>query len=159
MRSTPLIAFAFAVACASQKPLTTPKELEVPPDGSKLLFSGKAEGAQFYACATEGWKLKAPDAEVVNDAGDKLRHYAGPTWEASDGSKVVGEVKAKAQVDAAAIPWLLLGAKATEGTGQLAHTRWIQRLETRGGKAPDGGCQAGAEVRVPYAALYRFWGS
>jgi len=156
MRFVPLIAFVFA--CASQKPLPTPVELNVPPDGSALLLSGKAEGTQIYTCATEGWKLKGPDAEVVSDAGDKIRHYAGPTWEASDGSKVVGEVKEKAQVDAAAIPWLLLGAKSTEGGGRLAHTRWIQRLETRGGKAPDGGCQAGTEVRVPYAAVYRFWG-
>ena len=153
--------FALVVSCASQKPVPTPAELNIPADGSSLLFSGNAEGAQIYTCTAEGWKLKAPDAVVVNEGGEKVRHYAGPTWEAADGSKVVGELKAKSQVDAAAIPWLLLGAKSTEGSGPLARTRWVQRLETRGGKAPDGGCDAasaGAETRVAYSAVYRFWG-
>src|ERR1700674_3930984 len=113
-----------AVACASQRPQPSrgeaaAPELNVPDDGSVLLFSGLGEGSQIYACspkpdgAGQEWKLKAPDAAVTDGSGVKLRHYAGPTWEAGDGSKVVGDVKARAQVDQAAIPWLLLGAKST----------------------------------------------
>jgi hypothetical protein len=158
-------------ACASRQPLpargdAAAPDLSVPEDGSRLIFAGKADGAQVYACTAKAeggheWKLKAPDAVVVSDSGEKLSHYAGPTWEASDGSKVVGEVKARAQVDAAAVPWLLLAAKSNAGSGLLAHARWIQRFETRGGKAPDGGCDAersGAEVRIAYSAVYRIWG-
>ncbi len=144
-----LISMLFA--CASQKPVPTPVDV---PEGAKLIFAGEAEGAQVYACSDGAWKLKAPDALV----GGKVRHYAGPTWEAPDGSRVVGEVKGKAEIDAASIPWLLLRAKSTEGEGLLAHAAWIQRLETRGGKAPASACEAGAELRVPYTAVYRFYG-
>lgn len=168
-----VIAIAFWVsACAARQPMpergnSSAPELAIPEDGTKLIFSGKADGAQIYACTAKPdggfeWKLKAPDAEVVNDSNERLRHYAGPTWEASDGSKVVGEMKSKAQVDAAAIPWLLLGAKSNAGAGLLSHARWIQRFDTQGGKAPDGGCsgeKAGAEARVHYSALYRIWGN
>ena len=145
-----LISLLF-VACASQKPVPTPLEV---PGGAKLLFAGEAEGAQVYACDAGAWKLKAPDAIV----GGTVKHYAGPTWEAPDGSKVVGEVKARAEVDAESIPWLLLSAKSTEGDGIFAHASWIQRLETRGGKAPATACEAGADLRVPYTAVYRFYG-
>jgi len=90
-----------------------------------------------------------------------LRHYAGPTWEANDGSKVVGEVKARADApDADAIPWLLLTAKSTSGSGVLASTLSVQRVQTAGGKAPASGCgpaQAQQEIRVPYTATYYFF--
>ncbi len=161
-----------AAACVSNQPHPSRGEaaepgLSVPDDGSRQIFSGLGEGSQIYTCSPKPdgsgleWKLKAPDATVTDGSGAKLRHYAGPTWEAGDGSKVVGEVKARAEVDVAAIPWLLLGAKSTSGAGLLAHAHWIQRLETRGGKAPDGGCDAdhaGAELRVAYSAVYKFWG-
>jgi len=50
-------------------------------------------------------------------AGNKIaKLYAGPTWESNDGSKAVGEVKAKVNgPDPNAIPWLLLSAKSTSG--------------------------------------------
>jgi hypothetical protein len=132
-----------AVACASHAPkadrsLPGAAELSVPDDGSELLFAGHAEGVQVYSCAAKAgggyeWKLKGPDAEVTASSGEKLKHYAGPTWEAADGSKVVGEAKARAQVDATAVPWLLLSAKSTDGSGLLAKARWIQRA---GSSAP-----------------------
>jgi hypothetical protein len=152
MRS--IAAVVLLCACASNKPMPTSVAVAVPDDGSKVIFAGNAEGAQVYGCNEGAWKLKAPDAVVDG----KVKHYAGPTWEAPDGSKVVAEVKAKADVDGASIPWLLLRAKSTEGEGLLAHARWIQRLETKGGKAPAAACEAGAELRVPYTAVYRIWG-
>lgn len=59
------------------------------------------------------WVFKAPEAELFNSAGKRIgRHYSGPTWEANDGSKVIGEVKARDNgPDPNAIPWLLLSAK------------------------------------------------
>ena len=89
------------------------------------------------------------------------RHYAGPTWETNDGSKVVGELKAKADAkDTNAIPWLLLGTKQHEGAGVFSKVTYIHRLDTVGGKAPAQGCDgtsAGKQIRVPYTATYYFY--
>ncbi len=68
-------------------------------------------------------------------------HYAGPTWESTDGSKVVGEVKEKYSVpDAKAIPWLLLSAKSNSAAGTFAQIASIQRINTEGGQAPTDVC-------------------
>jgi uncharacterized protein DUF3455 len=90
------------------------------------------------------------------------RHYAGPTWESKDGSSVVGEVRASepAPDPAAAIPWLLLAAKATAGSGLFSATSSIQRVQTLGGLAPSAACSAsntGQVARVPYTATYYFY--
>ena len=99
--------------------------------------------------------------KFTSDHGSIGKHYAGPTWESNDGSKVVGEVKAKdAGPNASAIPWLLLSAKSTTGDGVFSHTQSIQRLHTVGGKAPADGCNQtllGKETRVPYKATYFFY--
>jgi hypothetical protein len=61
-----------------------------------------------------------------------------------------------------AVPWLLLRAKSREGTGALASTKYIRRVDTIGGIAPSAGCDpahAGAEVRVDYLANYDFYGA
>jgi hypothetical protein len=101
----------------------------------------------------------APDAKLV-DAGGLLvgHHYAGPTWEAGDGSKVVGVVKAK--VDAPnpnSIAWLLLTTHSTGMPGLFASITTIQRVATAGGAMPTTGCGTatiGKQERVPYTAQY-----
>jgi len=48
-----------------------------------------------------------------------------------------------------------------EGTGVLSRATTIQRLNTKGGKAPASGCDTahvGQEVRTPYTADYLFCG-
>ena len=66
-------------------------------------------------------------------------------------------------VDKTAIPWLLLRAtKTTAGRDgdRLAHTTFIQRVNTVGGLAPTSGCSASTlntETRVDYKADYFFW--
>jgi hypothetical protein len=108
------------------------------------------------------WTFKAPEAEL-RDRANRIfgRHYAGPTWEASDGSSVVGEVAARdAGPDPNAIPWLLLRATSTSGRGVLSETKSILRIGTSGGKAPADGCNEaliGKELRVPYQAEYYFY--
>jgi hypothetical protein len=45
------------------------------------------------------------------------------------------------------------------GNGLLSKVTHIQRLNTKGGKAPSSGCDpahAGEEIRVPYSATYLF---
>jgi Protein of unknown function (DUF3455) len=144
-----------------------PEKLKLP-DTQKAALEVKATGFQIYTCAASKpdpskfeWTFKAPEAELFDSAGKKVgSHYAGPTWESTDGSKVVGELKAKDDgPDPTAIPWLLLTAKSTSGTGVFARTLSIQRLQTAGGKAPAAGCDpahSGKEARIAYTATYAF---
>jgi hypothetical protein len=145
-----------------------PEGLKVP-GTEELSIALQATGVQIYTCAAAkddparfDWTFKAPEANLFDSAGKKIgRHYAGPAWESDDGSKVIGELRAKDNgPDANAIPWLLLSAKSTSGNGVFGRTQSIQRLQTSGGKAPAEGCdqaQAGKEARVPYKATYYFY--
>lgn len=89
------------------------------------------------------------------------RHFAGPTWALSDGSSVVGKVAAMHDSpDSSSIPWLLVSVVSHSGQGALTQATHIQRIDTKGGKAPDTGCDAstaGKELRMPYTATYVFF--
>jgi hypothetical protein len=104
----------------------------------------------------------APDAELF-DAHGKLigRHGAGPFWQATDGSRIIGAVKAKADAPVAgAVPWLLLATKSNGPEGSFSKVTAIQRVNTAGGMAPAAGCAselAGTRVRIPYTAEYYFF--
>jgi hypothetical protein len=140
-----------------------------PPAGQRLSLETVGIGVQIYECKPAKddpkrfeWVFKAPEAELFDSAGKRIgRHYAGPTWEANDGSKVVGEIKGRDNgPDPGSIPWLLLSAKSTAGNGVFSRIQSIQRLRTEGGKAPAAGCdraQAGNETRVAYKAGYYFY--
>ena len=139
-----------------------------PPPGQALALAALGTGAQIYECqATQedpmrfSWILKAPQADLTDSSGKPVgKHYAGPTWEANDGSKVIGALVAKHDAPDAAIPWLLLRAKSTSGSGIFSTIASIQRLRTVGGVAPANGCdrsQSGKEARIPYTAEYRFY--
>jgi hypothetical protein len=138
-------------------------------DGHKPFLTGHAEGVQIYACnAIAGghrWGLVAPRANVYDDNGKLLvTHYGGPTWEARDGSSVVGRRDAGVTVDATAIEWLRLSA-ARSAAGpdgdRLKVTTYIQRINTAGGLAPAAAdCNAstaGTRTEVPYTADYVFF--
>jgi hypothetical protein len=143
-----------------------PEQLK-PPEGQALAAEAHAKGFQVYTCKNDGnaynWTLKGPDAELFDKAGKKVgRHFAGPTWEWSDKSQVTGKMMTSSpSPDADSIAWLLLVATAHLGDGVLANVTNIQRLNTKGGKAPTGGCDAahdGQESRVAYTADYYFYG-
>jgi hypothetical protein len=123
-------------------------------------------GAQVYTCAASpsgfGWRLKAPEAKLLDGAGAEFgRHFAGPSWQARDGSKVVGEVMVSDPApQPGSIPWVLLRAKSHSGNGAFASVGYIARIRTEGGVAPAAGCDAthtGVERRVAYSALYLFF--
>ena len=139
-----------------------PAELALPQRGTPL---GKypAKGVQIYVCRVKGalneWDFKAPEAELSDAQGRPFaRHYAGPTWEAADGSKIVGKVLASEPAPkAGAIPWLLLSTEPP-ASGILAGVRFVQRVNTSGGVGPTGACPtAGTEQRVDYTADYIFY--
>lgn len=124
-----------------------------------------ATGVQIYECGEKdgkwGWQLKAPDAKLFDDAraNEIGKHYEGPTWEANDGSKVKGTVKARQDAPAGNIPWLLL-ATTTDGLGRFAGVTHIQRVNTEGGVAPKKGCDKamnGMTERIDYKADYFFY--
>ena len=153
--------------CATAPP--TVADALRPASGQTLSAEALATGVQIYECsATKDqpsryeWVFKAPEAELSSRAGRSIgKHYAGPTWEASDGSKVLGEVKGRDPgPDASAIPWLLLTAKSNTGTGIFSRVASIQRVDTVGGIAPKTPCgrdNVNQVVRVPYKATYYFY--
>lgn len=169
-RSWLIIGILFAISCSRPaRPYIPPPPVPEVPDGQTVLLKALGKGVQIYNCtATDAdrgkfdWSFKAPEADLTNEDGKKIaKHYAGPTWEANDGSKVVGEVLKKADAPRpGAIPWLLLKAKTNEGTGTFARITYIQRVDTEGGVAPAAGCNQAhvkTEARVDYKANYYFY--
>jgi len=152
----------FAHCAAAQQ---VPPQLQ-PPAGEQLLLQVHAKGDQIYTCKADGaqfaWALKAPDAQLF-EKDDKPfgKHFAGPSWEANDGSRVTGKAVANApSPDAYSVPWLLVNIVSHDGNGVLSRATSIQRLNTKGGKAPASGCDTGhvnTEIRVPYSADYLFF--
>jgi len=135
------------------------------PAGAKLVAHLRGTGDQVYKCAASGtaysWALQRPDAKLKETSGaDAGTHGAGPSWTAKDGSSVSAKKVAQADAPAPdAVPWLLLQATSTAGKGRFSGVPYIQRLGTKGGKAPAAGCDAahaGAESRASYSADYYF---
>lgn len=135
----------------------------VPPQEGSLVGRYAAKGIQIYVCTVKGggseWAFKAPEAELIDAQGRPFaKHYAGPTWEAPDGSKIVGKILASEPAPKThAIAWLLLSAESS-GSGALSGVRFVQRVNTNGGVGPTGTCPtAGTERRVDYTADYIFY--
>jgi Protein of unknown function (DUF3455) len=159
MKRNTIVLSILAAGCASTVPV--PDSLK-PGANESLALVVPAKGVQIYECRAAKWVFVAPEAELFDRAGKKIgSHYAGPHWEAADGSKIAGAVKARADAPAAgAIPWLLLGTKSVGAEGAFSKVTSIQRVATVGGVAPAGDCaQAGAQARVEYTADYYFFTS
>jgi hypothetical protein len=141
-----------------------------PPKGHVLRFKADAEGVQIYVSKEVekgkfAWAFKAPLADLLVDGKKVGYHYAGPTWELADGSRVVrdaGEDIAaiSAPNPKANIPWLRIklrtDGKAEGGFDKVTH---VLRIRTEGGLAPSQSpARAGTEVGVRYKAVYEFYG-
>jgi hypothetical protein len=159
-----LAGLILAFSAAGQQAQQIPEDLK-PPANEKLVVQVHATGDQIYTCQVNStpaaWVLKAPDAKLSTADGKVFgKHFAGPSWEAADGSRVVGKAAANAaSPDADAVPWLLVKVVSHAGAkGVLSPVTSIQRINTQGGKAPADGCNAaGLEIRVPYSADYLFY--
>jgi len=156
------LVFALAFAAPAQQ---APPQLQ-PPAGEQLFLTVHAKGDQVYSCKPDGsqfaWLLKAPDADLFDADGNLFgKHFAGPSWMASDTSRVNGKAVASApSPDPDSIPWLLIHVVSHEGNGVLARATSIQRLNTKGGRAPASGCDSAhenQESRSPYTADYLFF--
>ena len=160
----PLIASLAAVSAFAQ----TPADI-TPPAGNKAAMTLSATGMLSYECKAVAdkpgafaWTFAGPDAKLW-DANKKEvgKYYAGPTWEATDGSKVTGKQLAVSPSAAGAIPLQLVQAAPTTGAGAMADVTYIQRLKTVGGVAPaTPACVAtnvGTKSTVGYTADYVFF--
>lgn len=159
---------ALLAGCASTQSPIIPQKLN-PAAGESMTLIVPAKGVQVYECRMSKsqpgayeWAFVAPDAELFDTTGTRIgKHYAGPHWEATDGSKVVAKLIERADAPKAGdIPWLLLGAKSVGPQGAFSRVTSIQRVNTVGGVAPKAGCSqdnAGTPARIPYTADYYFF--
>lgn len=171
MKRIVLAALAVAVSAAAwATPLTgdIPAALR-PSPGESLAATLSAKGVQIYECRTSAkvpsgytWTFIAPEADLFDADGSQVGlHGAGPFWQAVDGSRIVGHIKARANAPTrGAIPWLLMTAESTGSDGRFSRVSSIQRIDTAGGTAPLEPCTAetiGVQVRVRYTAIYRLF--
>ncbi|MCI0533666.1 MAG: DUF3455 domain-containing protein [Verrucomicrobiales bacterium] len=131
------------------------------PDGEHVSSHAYAAGVQIYRWSGASWDFVAPEATLFSDPCYEEQvglHYAGPTWEANDGSKVIGARVAGCTPSRGAIPWLRLAATSLTDCGRFARLSHILRVNTIGGTAPaEPGAFVGDEARVPYTAEYYFY--
>jgi hypothetical protein len=146
------------VSAKAQTPL--PDAIAAP--GETVVLTVHAEGAQVYECkaGADGklaWAFREPIATLFVDGKTIGRHYAGPNWEHSDGSAVVGKAAGNAPgATSDDIAWLKLQVTASRGSGVLTGVTTVQRINTKGGKL-DGPCdKAGTFKSAPYSAEYVF---
>jgi Protein of unknown function (DUF3455) len=159
-------------ACASQQrptPMVNVPDKLKPGANESLAMIVPARGVQIYECRARKdrvgeyeWAFVAPEADLFDARGNRTgRHYAGPHWEATDGSKIVGAVKERADAPVAdAIPWLLLAAKSVGSEGSFSKVTSVQRVNTVGGVEPKAGCSqaaVGTPARTNYTADYYFF--
>ena len=101
------------------------------PAGNKVFLVGHAKGDQIYTCDGSVWTV-APRADLYGDNGKLVAtHFAGPTWQATDGSTVKGSVEERAR---RARRW-----RAASWTRSLRPRRFPR--PTRDGNGRDGSCQ------------------
>ena len=137
-----------------------------PLPGQHPLLTLTAKGVQIYTCkqvdeATR-WTFHAPEATLFDEKEAKAGTYtAGPLWRYKDGSSVKAEIIATNPAPVPdSIPWLLLKAVSSQGSGLMTRVDSIRRTATHGGIAPADGCDAehlNTVTRIPYTATYTFY--
>lgn len=172
MRVGLLLSLVVVAGCGSLSGAFTrvPVPQDIAPAASqKLERVLVANGVQIYRCERKPgppvgyeWTFQSPDAILRDVAGKYVgKHYGGPTWEAEDGSKVVGTIEARRDAsERGAIPWLRLSARSTGTAGIFAGVTSIVRISTSGGTPPATGCnepELGKILRVPYTADYNLY--
>lgn len=147
------------------------------------LFVAPAMGERVYVCQPRAdlpgrweWVLRRTTETLIDEVGTRpSRIYQGrgqtlarqvgeATWESYDGSRIVGQLLTSAPAPTpGALPWLFwqrINPAPTDRKDVLSPVTYIQRLDTQGGLPPRqaDAIAAGKELRVPYIALYVFYG-
>ncbi|MDD5410249.1 MAG: DUF3455 domain-containing protein [Methylobacter sp.] len=146
--------------------VSIPEQIKVP-EGYSPVLTAHAKGDQIYQCSLKegkySWETLAPDAKLFDAEGKIVgNHTAGPLWEYKEGSRVVGRVVKKIDMEpGASIAWLLVEVVSHQGDGLFSNVSFINRVNTHGGLPPSSGCDVnhlGGEKRVAYTADYIFYG-
>jgi hypothetical protein len=161
-RNTAFALLLLSGSFVSARAVETPLAEAIMAPGETVVLTLHAEGAQVYECkaGTDGklaWAFREPIATLLADGKTVGRHYAGPNWEHSDGSAVVGKAAGNAPgATPNDIPWLKLAVISQRGSGILTGVTTVQRINTIGGKL-EGACdKAGTFKSAPYSADYVF---
>ena len=154
--------------------LTIPAIVSVPenlPNGNTRVATYYAVGVQKYKARIKAgsdpvsyeWVFVAPQADLYDITNAKVgTHGAGPFWSTSPIDSIFGQQFSPARTapspDPESIDWLLLMPKVgTTPTGIFADVDFIQRIATKGGKAPLTPPTSLSEtVDVKYKTVYRF---
>ena len=158
---------------ASEK-LQMPASIELPanlPAGNSRVATFFAEGVQKYKAREVAgsnplryeWAFVAPQADLYDATNAKVgTHSAGPTWQLSPNDSIYAQQfsppRTASSPDPESIDWLQLMPKTgTTPTGIFSDVAYIQRIATKGGKAPlTPPTRADQTVEVKYRAVYRF---
>ena len=168
-------AAAVLSACASAPMMMKVDNASLPepvrvPAGQKMMMAATGVGEITYECREKKdvagqheWAFVAPVATLYSaDRKTVGKYYAGPTWEAADGSKVTGKQLAVSPASPGNIALQLVKADPATGAGAMTGVSYIQRLNTKGGVAPALACDAaskGQRQQVRYEADYVFYGT
>src|SRR5688500_13169021 len=69
-------------------------------EGNKVFLVSHAVGVQIYTCNGSTWSSAVPRANLYGKNGHLIiTHFGGPTWQAKDGSRAVGTVVDRVNVD------------------------------------------------------------
>ena len=167
MLALPVVIAACAATTMVVDNAQLPEAVRVPA-GQTQAMSTTGRGEITYECRAKAgaagafeWAFVAPVATLVDGSGKTVgKYYAGPTWEAADGSKVTGKQVAIAPASPGSIPLQLVKTEPAMGQGAMQGMSYIQRLKTQGGVAPASPCtaaDAGRRQQVGYAADYVFY--
>ena len=183
------LAFATALPQAQENPPVppaVPDNIRVPA-GFRAYLVSHAAGTQNYMCLPSGkqvaWTFQTPQATGFDGDGDAeqmLTHFLSPnplesgtaraTWQHSRDTSAVWARRVDGSsdedfVEPGAIPWLLLEVTGAQdgptGGARLSATKYIQRVNTSGGSAPEAGCKTSKDLYktafVPYSSDYFFF--
>ena len=163
-----------AAHIAASENLTIPATVSVPenlPNGNSRVATYYAVGVQKYKARIKAgsdpvsyeWVFVAPQAELYDISNSEVgTHGAGPFWEISPSDSIFAQHFTPARTapspDPESIDWLLLMPKVgTTPTGIFAEVDYIQRIATKGGKAPlTPPTSLTQTVDVKYKTVYRF---
>ena len=152
--------------------LAIPIEIQLPgnqPNGNTRVATFYAEGVQKYKAKPVAggfeWAFVAPQADLYDISNKKIgTHSAGPTWQLigsttdSIYAQAFTPAKTASSSDPGSIDWLQLKPKDGKlPTGLFTNVAYIQRIATKGGKAPAIQPVSATDiVEVKYSAIYRF---
>ena len=163
-----------AAHIAASENLDIPAAVAVPenlPNGNTRVATFYAVGVQKYKARINAgsdpvsyeWVFVAPQADLYDITNAKVGvHSAGPFWATSPLDSIFAQQFSPARTvpspDPESIDWLLLMPKVgTTPTGIFAEVDYIQRIATKGGKAPlTPPTSLTQTADVKYKTVYRF---